>query len=137
MQIQPRKKSPTNPSTLHTKKKLDLLSQKLTDASKKLDKTVARSINHTEALFSYLQQLDKMLLRLRVWESDINIQRPMVKGEPLPMREWTTPDSLNILDAGHGPAVAELHATLDQMITDTASISHTLDLFSREMDTVQ
>ncbi len=107
-------------NTLHPKMKFNSLSNKLGDVLKELDKKaslIAASSQQTEVLLPYVQQLEEILFELRVWTNDINIKRPKAEGKPLPMREWTTSDCLNILDAGQGPTAADLRGTLDQMTT--------------------
>ena len=142
MQVQPPSKSQR--STPLTKKDSGSLSNKLKDVLKELDKTVALAFSainlsgqRSEAFLPYSQQLDDILLRLRVWASDVNIQRPIVQGKPLPMREWTTTDCLDIIDARQGLAAMELHETLNQITADVTNTSHVLKKISIETNSTR
>lgn len=119
--------------TPRTKNRFDTLSVKLRHTLKELDRAVTladrvidKPIQHTEAVSTCPQNLDEILFRLRVWRNDISIQRPIVEGKPLLMREWTTSDCLNVLDTRREPVVANLHEVFDRMTTDIMGITHTL-----------
>ena len=147
MQVQPPSKSERSLSAttggLSTQRTPDSLSHKLKNALKNLDELVAvafgiiaESSQLKDELLSYARQLDEILFQLRVWSRDINMRGPRAEGKPLPLREWTTSDCLNILDAGRRPAVANLRGNFDRMIADIRSISGTLATVSSEMNTI-
>ena len=148
MQVQPPSKSekslPVIMGDLGTQRIPDSLSHKLEITLKNLDEIVAvafgiiaESSQLKDALLSYAQQLDDILLQLRVWSRDINIRGPRAEGRPLSLREWTTSDCLNILEAGRKPEVANLHRELDHIIIDIRSISGVLTTVPSETDTIQ
>ena len=147
MQVQPPSKSERSSSAttggLSTQRTPDLLSHKLENILKNLDEIVAmafgiiaESSQLKDALLSYTRPLDEILLQLRVWSRDINMQGPRAEGKPLSLREWTTSDCLNVLDAGRRPAVANLRRNFDRMIADTRNISGTLATISSETNTI-
>ena len=141
MQVQPPSKSekslPVITGDLSTQRTPDSLSNKLENTLKNLDEIVAaafgiiaESSQLKDVLLSYAQQLDEILFRLRVWSRDINVRGPRAEGKPLSLREWTTSDCLNVLDAGRRPAVADLRRIFDRMIEDIRDISGTLTTIS-------
>ena len=148
MQVQPLSKSErslpvimSNPSIQRTP---DSLSHKLQNTLKNLAEIVAvafgviaESSQLKDALSSYAQQLDDILLQLWVWSRDINIRGPRAEGRPLSLREWTTSDCLNILDAGRRPAVANLRRNFDRMIEDTGNISGILTSISSTTNAIR
>ena len=148
MQVQPPSKSekslPVTTGDLGTQRIPDSLSHKFEITLKHLDEIVAvafgiiaESSQLKDALLSYAQQLDDILLQLRVWSRDINIRGPRAEGRPLSLREWTTSDCLNILDAGRRPAVANLGTNFDRMIEDIRNISGILPTISSTTNAIR
>ena len=148
MQDQPPSKSGRSSSVkmsgLSTQRTSNSLSHKLETPLKDLDEIVAvafgiiaKSSQLEDALLSYAQQLDEISFQLRVWSRDINMRGPRAEGKPLSLREWTTSDCLNILDAGLRPAVTNLRKSFDQMIADSRSILGILTTISSETNTIR
>ena len=106
---------------------------------KKLDTSVGEAIVLLEKAnqkFDFLETrdfqkiiglLDEAVFKFRVWASDLTYQNFSSRSEKLAMRDLSTYDVLNIVDASQTPIVEGLHRTFDQIENNTLTLSHHLE----------
>lgn len=106
---------------------------------KKLDTTVGEAIvllekanqnsdfSETRDFQKTIELFDEAVFQLRVWASNLTYQNFVSKSEKLAMRDLSTHDVLNIVDASQTPIVGSLHRTFDQIENNILTFSRHLE----------